>query len=206
MRIGKKTICPNKESGNGTSLRKKKTLSPEDYAVRLLARRSYSIASLRKKMLEKQYDEAVTGEIIRRFVQCGYLNDHLFAESLAGSLHSAGYGKKRIIAKLREKGVPQEIIRETLERMEEKESEETLFTSSVPEDTLPAADGESAAAVKALKSKWRTWKKEPDIRKKKEKALRFLAGRGFEAGICYRALDQVMQEENTEEASGEDFI
>lgn len=157
-------------------------------------------------MLEKQYDETVTGEVIRRFIQCGYLNDHLFAESLAGSLHSAGYGKKRIIAKLREKGVPQEITRETLERMEEKENERPLFTSSVPDNTDPAADGESSAAVKALKSKWRTWKKEPDIRKKKEKALRFLAGRGFEAGICYRALGQVMQEENTEEASGEDFI
>lgn len=198
-------IWPNKESGSNTSSRKKKTLSPEDYAVRLLARRSYSIASLRKKMLEKEYDETAVGEVIRRFVRCGYLNDHLFAESLAGSLHNAGYGRKRIIAKLREKGVPRDTIKETLEKMEEKEEDTPLF-SSVPEKNLHASDGENSAAVKALKSKWRTWKKESDIRKKKEKALRFLAGRGFEAGICYHALDQVMQEENAQEGSGEDFI
>lgn len=200
---------PSKESGNGTIVKKRKILSPEEYAVRLLARRSYSIESLRKKMLEKQYGNAVTGEVICRFIQCGYLNDHLFAESLALSLHSAGYGRKRIIGKLREKGIPREIIRETLEKMEEKENKKTLFSgmgSPVPENEAAPADGESTAAVKALKSKWRTWKKESDIRKKKEKALRFLAGRGFEAGVCYRALDQVMQEENTRDISGEDFI
>ena len=195
-------ICPNKETANGKNPEKRKSIPPEDYAVRLLARRAYSVASLRKKMLEKQYGTTETEQVIYRFLQHGYLNDHLFAESLAASLHHMGYGKKRIISKLREKGISGEIIQESLEKILEKRAEQDVFSHREPDGAEKSEEFDSpeeSAALKALKSKWRTLKNEPDVRKKKEKALRFLAGRGFEATVCYRTVNVFIARENMED-------
>lgn len=180
--------------------KKKKRSAPMEYAASLLAKKAYSIMEVRRKMREKEYLPEEIEETVSTFIRHGFLNDTSFAGALAASLHGACYGKKRIVAKLREKGISSELIRETLEGREEEE------TSSAGDVHTDFSGTEMSAAEKALKSKWKTLKNEPDPRKRKEKALRFLAGRGFEAGICYRALDHVMQEENARDISGEDFI
>lgn len=178
--------------------KKKRTLLPVEYAVFLLSRRSYSVEELRRKMRMKLYGEKETEEVISLFLQQGFLNDVLFAESLASSLHNAGYGRKRIAAKLREKGIASGIIRETLQG-EEKEMapscrEFSFSHDEAVEEEEVSPDREKEGAAKALKGKMRSLLKEPDLRKRREKALRFLAGRGFDAGTCYQVVDQYLKE------------
>ncbi len=193
--------------GGETSFSRKKTtgkkavLSPLEYLAFLLSRKAYSICEVRKKMRMKEYASCEIEEAVSSFIRHGFLNDRLFASSLVRTLSSSGYGKRRILAKLREKGVAPEIIKETLEEHENRE--ELLFPGeSCNEEGF--SDPESAAAEKALKGKWRTLQNEPDVRKRKEKALRFLAGRGFEAGVCYKVVKQFLQN-NQEENIQEEF-
>ena len=172
--------------------RKKNGSSPYEYLAFLLSRKAYSICEVRKKMRMKEYASCEIEEAVSSFIRHGFLNDRLFASSLVRTLSSSGYGKRRILAKLREKGVAPEIIKETLE---EHENREELFFPGESCNEEGFSDPESAAAEKALKGKWRTLQNEPDVRKRKEKALRFLAGRGFEAGICYKVLEEFIKRE-----------
>ena len=49
---------------------------------------------------------------------------------------------------------------------------------------------EEESARKALQGKLASWKNEPDWRKRREKAFRFLAGRGFNVDVIYQILDE----------------
>ncbi|MBP5182425.1 MAG: RecX family transcriptional regulator, partial [Lentisphaeria bacterium] len=47
-------------------------------------------------------------------------------------------------------------------------------------------------AEKALQGRMRILRNEPDPRKRREKALRFLAGRGFDVRTCFAAVDKFL--------------
>lgn len=82
-----------------------------------------------------------------------------------------GGGKRKAIQKLRTKGIDSELIKETIA---EKEDGNVMT--------------ELEAAAGALSRKASAFAREPDPRKRREKALRFLAGRGFSAQVAYEAL------------------
>jgi regulatory protein len=188
-------------------VRKKNGSSPYEYLAFLLSRKAYSICEVRKKMRMKEYASCEIEEVISSFVRQGFLNDELFASSLARTLTSSGYRKKRIFAKLREKGVPPEIIEEVLLEHERGGEDVSGFPGGTEENGIQereTSSAEYAAAEKALKGKIRSLNNEPDFRKRKEKALRFLAGRGFEPGVCYKVVKQLLQN-NQEENIQEEF-
>lgn len=175
---------PEKDRGK----KRVKNLSPGEYAASLLARKAYSVAEVRKKMQEKGYSPCEIEEVVDSFLRKGFLNDGFFAESLCSSLHSSGYGRKRIIAKLRSKGIPSELMQSAFQQEQEKMDPAGM-------ETMEKTDVEKTAAGTALKGKLRTLNNEPDLRKRREKALRFLAGRGFDAEICFQVVDQYLKEE-----------
>lgn len=196
-----RTFTGKKQAG------KKTGSSPYEYLAFLLSRKAYSICEVRKKMRRKEYASCEIEEVISSFVRQGFLNDELFASSLARTLTSSGYGKKRIFAKLREKGVPSEIIEEVLLEHERGGEDVSGFPGGTEENGIQereTSSAEYAAAEKALKGKIRSLNNEPDCRKRKEKALRFLAGRGFEVGVCYKVVKQFLQN-NQEENIQEEF-
>ena len=55
------------------------------------------------------------------------------------------------------------------------------------------APNDEEAARTALQSKLASWKNETDWRKKREKAFRFLANRGFPLDIIYQVLDEELK-------------
>ena len=147
--------------------------SAMEYAILLLGRRACSTAELRKKLLAKEYPPQEIARVIADFTARGFLNDQLYAENLAESVYLRGGGKKKAILKLRLKGIDHETIQNTLS---ERETEE--------------GGSELEAACWALERKKNVFEREPDPRKRREKALRFLAGRGFSAAVAYEALNQ----------------
>lgn len=90
-----------------------------------------------------------------------------------------GGGKRKAIQKLRTKGIDSELIKETLA---EKEDGNVMT--------------ELEAAAGALSRKASAFAREPDPRKRREKALRFLAGRGFSAQVAYEALRKAEQSDD----------
>lgn len=146
-----------------------------EYAASLLGVRMYSTAELRRKMYDREYSGAEIRQVIEDFTRKGYLNDALYAESLC-SMHTArGDGKRKIAGKLRTKGIDPEIIEETLRQLD---------------NDLPEED----AAWQALQKKRITLLREPDEQKRKEKAVRYLAGRGFSASAAFTVWERFCQE------------
>ena len=93
-----------------------------DYSLRLLARRAYSVAEIRRKLIEKGWtDENAINETLEKLAKLKFLNDEKFAEEfVASKLRRKPVGKHLLIKNLREKQINEETIKNTLEKIDEK--------------------------------------------------------------------------------------
>ena len=159
-------------------------------AVEILARRLVSTAELRSKLAAKKlFSSAEIEDAVLAVKRMGALHDDFLAEDVARSYRSRGYGPARIRTALRKRGIPNEIIEQTLNEKDEEDS--------APADPERSADGENAFAV--LHRKAAQFRREPDPRKRKAKAVRCLVGRGFSYEDAIEAADRWMREEGTAE-------
>lgn len=153
----------------------KKKKAAIEYAACLLSVRMYSTAELRKKLLAREYPLPEIRQVIEDFTCKGYLNDALYAENLCSSLTARGDGKRKIAGKLRMKGIPPELIDDTLGKLD----------LEVPEEE---------AAWQALRKKRSALLRESDPQKRKEKTVRYLSGHGFSAAAAFAVWDRFCSE------------
>ena len=154
-------------------------------AVEILAKRLVSTAELRSKLAAKKlFSPAEIDEAVLAVKRMGALHDDFLAEDVARSYRSRGYGPARIRMALRKRGIPQEIIEQTLNGKDE---------DAEPVDSGQSEDGDNAFAV--LHRKAAQFRREPDPRKRKAKAVRCLVGRGFTYEDAINAADRWMREE-----------
>lgn len=139
-------------------------------ALRLLAVRARSVKEIRAKLADKGVDGPVLEKVIEKLLDLNYLDDVAFAGQWTRHLaFNLLYGDRRIEASLREKGVPEEIIRRSIsENREELE--------------------EKAALRRILNKKIKGLNAQNLDRKLKARLARMLAGRGFSTGLIYEAL------------------
>ena len=157
-------------------------------AVEILAKRLVSTAELRSKLVAKKlFSPAEIDEAVLAVKRMGALHDDFLAEDVARSYRSRGYGPARIRMALRKRGIPQEIIEQTLNRQDEERG------SLDESDSSRSEDGDNAFAV--LHRKAAQFRREPDVRKRKAKAVRCLVGRGFTYEDAIEAADRWMREE-----------
>ena len=158
-------------------------------AVEILARRLVSTHELRSKLAAKKlYPPAEIEAAVLAVKRMGALHDDFLAEDVARSYRSRGYGPARIRMALRKRGIPQEIIEQTLNGKDEDEP-----ANGGEGDSGQSEDGENAFAV--LHRKAAQFRREPDVRKRKAKAVRCLVGRGFSYEDAIEAADRWMREE-----------
>jgi len=163
-------------------------------AVEILARRLVSTAELRSKLVAKKlFSPAEIDEAILAVKRMGALHDDFLAEDVARSYRSRGYGPARIRIALRKRGIPNEIIEQVLNGKDEEEDVPGEFGSDSGSDPGESDDGDNAFAV--LHRKAAQFRREPDARKRKAKAVRCLVGRGFSYEDAIGAADRWMQEE-----------
>lgn len=154
-------------------------------AVEILAKRLVSTAELRSKLAAKKlYSPAEIDQAVLAVKRMGALHDDFLAEDVARSYRSRGYGPARIRMALRKRGIPNEIIEQTLNGKDE---------DAEPVDSGQSGDGDNAFAV--LHRKAAQFRREPDVRKRKAKAVRCLVGRGFSYEDAINATDRWMREE-----------
>ena len=146
-----------------------KDVSAWEQTLRWLDVKWYSENKLREKLNKLHYPVSDIEEVIARCREYNLVNDAALAGEFAQSQSSRGRGTRRIAFELRKHG----------------------FTGEAAENALNSIAGnEESAARDALKSKLATWSNVPDWRKRREKAFRFLAMRGFELDIIYQILDE----------------
>lgn len=140
-----------------------------DSAFRLLTRRDHTRRELAGKLRHKGFGAGDVDRTIARLNDLGYLDDAKTARIMADHLLRKGYGILRIRYSLGQKGLDDEVIEKAL-----------------------GCCGDDAAQVQharsALEKKRLRLEREADPLKRYQRAYRFLAGRGFPAGIIRQTI------------------
>src|SRR5215831_4148782 len=124
------------------------SLTPLDYAYRLLARRAYSEQELTDKLLAKGFTAAAVTRTVARLKTQGYLDDVRLAADQAERLRARGFGAEGIKAKLAQKGLPPETVAQTLEtggENQELESARHLLARRFSADALKQSHSQARA-------------------------------------------------------------
>ncbi len=152
----------------------KQSLSALEKAIKLLSLRALSEAELTRKLRDAGFPTAEITETIEVCRSRRYIDDAMLAEDYTSLLRMRNTGSRLIKQKLIKRGLGKEIIDREL-----------------PEESSESAERE--AAMRALDYKWRMLSRESDLRKKREKAFRYLAGRGFPPGLIFELLSNVAE-------------
>lgn len=181
----------NDEAANNKMPRKKKVprkatrKSLENAALYYLKRFSSSSENLRR-VLSRRVDRSaryhdtdpaegreVITEIIEKLTAQGFLNDSRYAETRVLSLHRRGASMRGIRMKLREKGVPGDVIDQALETLAEEVGETEL----------------TAAIALARRRRLGPYRTRGDRNEAKEKDLASLARAGFGYDTARRVIE-----------------
>jgi len=178
-------------AGEGGRRRKKKVprkASPkslENAAVYYLKRYSSSSANLKSVLLRRvmksahyhgtDVDEGKEwiDEVVAKLQKAGFLNDRQYAETRVHSLHARGTSRRSIRMKLAEKGVPAEVIDDTLSQLQEETGDPEL----------------QAAITTARRRKIGPYRIRGGRDENREKDLASLARGGFSYDIALKVVD-----------------
>jgi regulatory protein len=89
-----------------------------DRAVRALARRDHSAASLRAKLDRAGFSESTQADALDTLGRAGYLDDARYGRDRAALLAERGYGDERIGAELEAQGLDRESVEVALASLE----------------------------------------------------------------------------------------
>lgn len=132
-------------------------------AMRLLARREHSRVELGRKLAAHAEDFAEVEAVLDQLQQRGWLSDERYAEQMV-QVRRGKFGSARIVHELREKGIDEALIADTLSGLKE---------------------GELGAA----RAVWEKKFGEPPVdAKERAKQIRFLMSRGFRQEIISQVL------------------
>lgn len=150
-------------------------------AAALLAARPWSVADLRARLTTLGYPAPLVGTVIERLVDFGYLDDARYAAAWVASRDRARpRGAAALRRELARKGIDQALIEAALETREVP-----------PTDTgsgEPGATPDLAAAQRLLARRRHALAREPDPRKRRQKAYALLARNGFDPDVCASAV------------------
>lgn len=135
-------------------------------ALDALARREYTRLELLRKLSAHSEDTEQIHQLLDDLQARGWLSDARYAEQRAHARQSR-YGSRKIGYELREQGVSETLIAETL-------------------SNLKATELERARSI---------WQKKFDVPattpKERNQQMRFLQSRGFDMDVIYRVVNQV---------------
>lgn len=115
----------------------------EELAFRLLARRDYSQEEMRQKLLKKGISSTETEEILKKLLAAQLLDDLRYAQRLVRYYgREKLWGSWRIIQKLKEKGIAEELAKEVVDKEEKnllpEEKLRILLKKKLKQRTLSA--------------------------------------------------------------------
>jgi regulatory protein len=132
-------------------------------ALDLLARREHTSAELQRKLAPHTEDPDELAELLEELARRGWLSDARFAESLVHDKR-AKFGATRLAHELRQRGVPDDLVREQMAELK---------------------DTELDRARRVWQSKFGVM---PEDAKARAKQMRFLQSRGFSLDVIGKIL------------------
>ncbi len=149
-------------------------------ALRMLTGAPRSRAQLAEKMASKNVPEDVATKVLDRFTEVGLVDDAAYAEMLVRTRHNErGLARRALAQELRRKGVDTETANAALDAVQ-------------PED-------EADRAVELVRKKARSTTGVDPV-KRRRRLVSMLARKGYGPGVAMRAVDQVLGEEDEDQA------
>lgn len=136
--------------------------------MRLLARREHSVLELRRKLLQREYPEALVDKAIDALTAENLLSNERFTEEFVRSRRNKGFGPQRIRAELRQRGIDPTVAESHLRAPEE--------------------DWQARALAQYRK---RFGERTPRDLAERSRHYRFLLNRGFTSEQIRRVLDEL---------------
>ena len=123
--------------------------------MRLLAARPLTIQEVRQRLVRGGHEAAEIDRTIRGLLSRGYLDDRLLAYNLASSLAARRlYGRVRVQAELRRRGVPKDTIAEAVEKAFADLDEDGMALAAArrlaPSGRIPPGDKTRQRIVRSL--------------------------------------------------------
>ncbi|MDP8905535.1 MAG: recombination regulator RecX [Chloroflexota bacterium] len=144
-----------------------------DAAAAFLGVRPRSVIETRRRLRHLGYPSALVDTVVDRLVEMGYLDDASFARAWVESRDRARpRGEAALRRELALKGVARETIDEVLAARQQHPSGETADVT---------------AALRLLARRRSALEREPDPRKRRQKAYALLARNGFDPEVCRTA-------------------
>ena len=177
-------------TGEEASRRQRRPLTREgawEYLLRVLARQSYTVAELRRKLRLRAVPDETAEELLARLQELRLVDDATYAEQYVASRKDAR-GRLALSRELRRKGIADDLATQNLR-------------------TLTTAQQLAAATALLLKNAWRyrpqtgvdgsddadtgsdEFAARSALLKARAKAMAFLARRGFTADVAALAID-----------------
>lgn len=150
-------------------------------AAALLAIRPWSVSDMRARLTTQGYPSALVGTVVERLIELGYLDDERYAAAwIASRDRVRPRGTAALRRELSRKGIDHAVIEVALaERGADHGTDQGAPLSG---DAPRSADVE--AARRLLERRRGALEREPDPRKRRQKAYALLARNGFDADVC----------------------
>jgi regulatory protein len=133
-------------------------------AVRVLARRDHTRLEIEQKLKQRGYDQEIIQAVVAECERLNYIDDERTAKVYIFQLARRGFGFRRIRLELLKKGLRGD-----------------RFEQIVKESRLEI--DERKIASRALQKKMKSFEREEDSKKRKNKIYRFLYSRGFSQSV-----------------------
>lgn len=139
-------------------------------AAAFLATRPRSVGETTRRLRHLGYPPALVEDVVTRLVEVGYLDDETFARTWVESRDRARpRGEIALRRELAQKGVSRDVVDDVLGERQ---------------DAAQDGDPNIAAATALLERKRSALEREPDERKRRQKAYALLARNGFDPETC----------------------
>jgi regulatory protein len=166
-------------------------------AAALLAARPRTISDTRTRLTTMGFTAPLVETVIGRLVDLGYLDDARFATAwIEARDRSRPRGATALRQELRRKGVEASVAEQALAARGTTASRAAAGPGAAPDGSVPSgaiasasvfgADraADAAAAHRLLERRAAALSREPDPRKRRQKAYALLARNGFDPGVC----------------------
>jgi len=145
-------------------------------AFRLLGRRQHSVAELKNKLWNKDYDKRLIDEILAQLIESNYLDDKEFANAFVEEkLKAKKWSKRRLKSELIKKGIKPDLISEALN------------------SKVSGSDNFDNAFAVAKKKYESLKKRDLEPKEIRNKLSTFLLSRGFEYDTVKEVCDQIIK-------------
>jgi regulatory protein len=156
-------------------------------AAAYLAARPRSVDEMRRRLRHLGYRAELCDEAVARLVDLGYLDDAAFARAWVERRdHSRPRGEVALRRELRARGIPDEAIAIALaDRRASGGSRAAAEATGGNAGPLEMAmSGDEQAAWRLIERRRASLEREPDPRRRRDRAYALLARNGFDPDVC----------------------